>query len=183
MRGKVHHAAQLFIEKEEWQKIPSSNHKSRAPLKALRRRPVHEIHVEDLSVGEALTGESDCLRVAIKADEASIADTQRRKDATSATAELNDGAASRLGERAPKRTVLLSARVEVTLVVKESTPSCADQRPCSQRIVSPAAFRFASELITSRAARFAIIAVDSAQSYGGETSKMSIPAIGTRAAI
>jgi len=66
LRGKVHHEAQLFIEKEEWQKIASSNHKSHASLKALRWRPVHQIYVEKLRVGEALTGEGDCLKVAIK---------------------------------------------------------------------------------------------------------------------
>lgn len=144
---------------------------------------MEQINVEDLRGRDAFAGESDRLWVAIQTDQAAITDVERLKDSTSAAAELNNGAASPLGERAPERTVLLSARVEVTLVVEESTPSCADQRPCSQRIVSPDAFRFASELITSRAARFAIIAVDSAQSYGGETSKMSIPAIGTRAAI
>ena len=144
---------------------------------------MQQINVKDLRGRDAFAGEGDRLRVAIEADQAAITDVERLKDPTSATAELNDGAASCLGERAPERTILLSACVEVTLVVEESTPRRCNQRPGSQRIVSPAAFRFASELITSRAARFAIIAVDSAQSYGGETSKISIPAIGTRAAI
>ena len=144
---------------------------------------MQQINVKDLRGRDAFAGEGDRLRVTIEADQAAITDVERLKDPTSATAELNDGAASCLGERAPERTILLCTCVEVTLVVEESTPRRCNQRPGSQRIVSPAAFRFASELITSRAARFAIIAVDSAQSYGGETSRMSIPAIGTRAAI
>jgi len=144
---------------------------------------VQQINVKDLRGRDAFAGEGDRFRVAIEADQAAITDVERLKDSTSATAEFNNGAASCLGERAPERTILLRASVEVALVVKESTPQECAQRPGSQRIVSPAAFRFASELITSRAARFAIIAVDSAQSYGGETSKISIPAIGTRAAI
>ena len=144
---------------------------------------MQQINVKDLRGRDAFASEGDRLRVAIKTDQASITDVERLKDPTSATAELNNGAASCLGERAPKRTILLGTCVEVTLVVEESAPRRCNQRPGSQRIVSPAAFRLASELITSRAARFAIIAVDSAQSYGGETSKMSIPAIGTRAAI
>lgn len=142
-----------------------------------------QINVEDLCGWNALAGEGDRLSIAIEADEVSIGGVQCFQDSPSATTEFDDCAAGCLSERSPKRTILLCASVEVTLVVEESTPRRWVQRPGSQRIVSPAAFRFASELITSRAARFAIIAVDSAQSYGGETSRMSIPAIGTRAAI
>ena len=107
---------------EERQKIASSNHKSRAALKALRWRPAQQINVEDLRGRNALACEGDRLRVAIEADQAAITDVERLKDSTSATAELNDGAAGCLSERTPKRTILLCASVEVTLVVEESTP-------------------------------------------------------------
>lgn len=83
---------------------------------------MQQINVEDLRGRNALAGEGDRLRVAIEADQAAITDVERLKDSTSATAELNDGAAGSLSERAPKRTILLCASVEVTLVVEESTP-------------------------------------------------------------
>jgi hypothetical protein len=122
LRGKVHQEAQLFIVKEEREQVASSNHKSRAPLEALRWRPVQQINVKDLRGRDAFAGEGDRLRVAIEADQAAITDVERIKDPTSATSELNDGAASCLGERAPERTIILCACVEVTLVVEEPTP-------------------------------------------------------------
>jgi hypothetical protein len=83
---------------------------------------VQQINVNDLRGGDAFSGEGDRLRVAIEADQAAITDVERLKDSTSATTELNDGATSCLGERSPKRTIILCACVEVTLVVEESTP-------------------------------------------------------------
>jgi hypothetical protein len=83
---------------------------------------VQQINVKDLRGRDAFAGEGDRLRVAIEADQAAITDVERIKDPTSATAELNDGAASCLGERAPERTIILCACVEVTLVVEEPTP-------------------------------------------------------------
>jgi len=124
LRGKVHQKAQLFIVKEEREQVASSNHKSRAPLEALRWRPVQQINLEDLRGRDAFAGEDDRLRVAIKADQAAITDVERLKDSTSATAELNNRAASCLGERAPERTIILCTCVEVTLVAEESTPRC-----------------------------------------------------------
>ena len=83
---------------------------------------MQQINGKDLRGWDAFAGEGDRLRVAIEADQAAITDVERLKDPTSATAELNDGAASCLGERAPECTIILCACVEVTLVVEESTP-------------------------------------------------------------
>lgn len=83
---------------------------------------MEQINVKNLGGRDAFAGEGDRLRVEIEADQAAITDVERLKDSTSATAELNNGAASCLGERAPKRTIFLCACVEVTLVVEESTP-------------------------------------------------------------
>jgi hypothetical protein len=107
---------------EEREQVASSNQKARAPLKALRRCPAQQINVKDVRGRDAFAGEGDRLGIAIETDQAAIGDVERLKDPTSATTELNNGAASFIGERAPERTILLCACVEVTLVVEESTP-------------------------------------------------------------
>jgi hypothetical protein len=181
--GEVHDALQLLNAQEERQEIAASNHESHSSLKALRRQPLQEINFKDLCRWDALAGEGTRLRVVIETDQTAIMDIERCKDSTGAAAKLNDRSTSLSGECSPNVTISLGPSVEVALVVEEPLPVQRAQRRGSQRIVSPAAFRFASELITSSAARLAIIAVDSAQSYGGDTSRMSMPAIGTRAAI
>ena len=120
--GKVHQEEQLFVVQEEREEVTSRNDKSRTPLKARRWRPVKKFDFQELRGWNALASEGDRLRVPIDADQASITGVERLEDSTCATTELNDGAVRCLSERAPERTIILRASVEVTLVVEESTP-------------------------------------------------------------
>ncbi len=147
------------------------------------RRPARKVRIYELCRGEALACKGERRSITVDADQRTVESLKCAEDATGTAAELNDRPLRCRRGRPPKLTILLRTSVEVPLVVEEALTGILAQRPGSQRIVSPSALRFARELITSSAARLAIIAVDSAQSYGGETSRMSIPATGTRAAI
>jgi len=127
-------------------------------------RPGEEVRPNQLRIGKTLARKAEGSLVNIKADERTISGAQRGENTACAAAKLYNWTTRCRSGRTPEVQIAVATRVEIALVIKEALTPMIDQRFGSQRIVSPAAFRLASELITSRAARFAIIAVDSAQS-------------------
>jgi hypothetical protein len=170
---------------DERQQVASDDHESSG--ERLCTAPRASISKDEIRLRQAFGGEGKGLAIEIDADQCAIVRANRAHDGeqpSAAAAELKDRSTRVRRKIAPEGAVVVCAGIEVALIgEKPSADLGGDQRGASQRMRSPAALRFANALITSSAARFAIIAVDSAQSYGGETSTISIPAIGTREAI
>ena len=123
-------------------------------------------------------------RVEVDAGDTVARHGQRDGEPAATDGQLEDRAASSVGERAVQvevaRIVLQVEVVQARERARGGGIGRSDQPAAgSQRTVPPAAFRTASALIASSAARFAAIAVVSAWSYGGDTSTTSIPASST----
>ena len=111
---------------------------------------------------------------------------QRHGETPGAARELQDRATGARRERQVEVQVAgILDQVDVVQPGEGASLGPTTSSPRRLAIERPGrAWRFtASALIASRAARFAIIAVISAWSYGGDTSTMSIPASSTRPTI
>jgi hypothetical protein len=72
LSGETHKKAQLLALHKEREEIAASNDEPRAPLEALRWKPVQEVNLKEFRRWNAFPRQRDRLRVTIETDQAAI---------------------------------------------------------------------------------------------------------------